>query len=71
MNEVFGCGLYRGPSQRNRLNKTGYGNAAGQRLHRNGKDCTIGGYAAIKFRAQEAACKDCPLRTKCLRKPQT
>lgn len=44
---------------------------AGQRLHRNGKDCTIGGYAAIKFRAPEAACKDCPLRTRCLRKPQT
>jgi len=44
---------------------------AGQRLYRNGKDCTIGGYAAIKFRAPEAACKDCPLRTKCLRKPHT
>jgi transposase len=44
---------------------------AGQRLHRNGKDCTIGGYAAIKFRAPEAACKGCPLRTKCLRKPDT
>lgn len=44
---------------------------SGQRLHRNGKDCTIGGYAAIKFRAPETACKDCPLRTKCLRKPNT
>jgi hypothetical protein len=44
---------------------------AGKRLHRNGKDCTIGGYAAIKFRAPEAACQGCPLRTKCLRKPQT
>jgi hypothetical protein len=44
---------------------------AGKRLHRNGKDCTIGGYAAIKLRASEAACKGCPLRTKCLRNPQT
>jgi transposase len=43
---------------------------AGKRLHRNGKDCTIGGYAAIKFRAPDSACKDCSLRTKCLRKPQ-
>ncbi len=24
MNEVYGCGLYIGPSQRNRLNKTDY-----------------------------------------------
>ena len=39
--------------------------------HRNGKGCTIGGYAAIKFRAPEAACNGCPLRTKCLRKPDT
>lgn len=44
---------------------------AGKRLYRNGKDCTIGGYAAIKFRAPEGICKDCPLRTTCLRKPQT
>jgi hypothetical protein len=44
---------------------------AGQRLHRNGKDCIIGGYTAIKFRAPAAACKGCPLRTKCLRKPQS
>ncbi|EIL97487.1 IS4 family transposase, partial [Rhodanobacter denitrificans] len=44
---------------------------AGKRLHRNGKDCTIGGYAAIKFRAPDGACKDCPLRAKCLRKPET
>lgn len=44
---------------------------AGQRLHRNGRDCTIRGYAAIKFRAPDAACKACPLRTQCLRSPQT
>lgn len=44
---------------------------AGKTLHRNGNDCTIGGYRAIKFRAPIAACKDCPLRSKCLRKPDT
>lgn len=44
---------------------------AGKKLHRNGGDCTIGGYAAIKFRAPASACRDCPLRTKCLRKPDT
>jgi len=44
---------------------------AGQRLHRNGKDCTINGYAAIKFRASPSTCRDCALRQQCLRKPQT
>jgi len=44
---------------------------AGRKLYRNGGDCTIGGYAAIKFRAPVEACKDCPLRIKCLRKPDT
>jgi transposase len=44
---------------------------AGKTLHRNGRDCTIGGYRAIKFRAPVSACADCPLRTKCLRKPET
>ena len=42
---------------------------AGKKLYRNGKDCTIGGYTAIKFRAPESACKHCTLRTQCLRKP--
>ena len=44
---------------------------AGKTLHRNGRNCTIGGYAAIKFRAPTQACKDCALRTQCLRKPET
>lgn len=44
---------------------------AGKTLYRNGKHCTIGGYAAIKFRAPASACKDCALRTQCLRKPDT
>ena len=42
---------------------------AGQRLYRNGKGCAINQYAAIKFRAPLSACKDCALRTQCLRKP--
>lgn len=44
---------------------------AGQRLYRNGKDCTIGAYRATKFRAPESACTNCALRTQCLRKPDT
>jgi transposase len=44
---------------------------AGKVLHRNGSACTIGAYRAIKFRAPVSACKDCPLRAKCLRKPDT
>lgn len=42
---------------------------AGKTLYRNGKACTIGNYAAIKFRAPISACKGCSLRTQCLRKP--
>lgn len=42
---------------------------AGQKLHRNGGDCKIGSYVAVKFRAPESACSDCTMRTKCLRKP--
>jgi transposase len=44
---------------------------AGQRLHRNGADCKVGNYRAIKFRAAASACRDCALRTKCLRSPTT
>ena len=44
---------------------------AGKRLYRNGKECNIGGYAAIKFRAPISACSDCALRMQCLRKPDT
>jgi transposase len=44
---------------------------AGQRLYRNGKDCTIGDYHATKFRAPIGACADCALRAQCLRKPTT
>ena len=44
---------------------------AGKTLYRNGKNCTIGGYDAIKFRAPTSACTDCALRTQCLRKPES
>jgi hypothetical protein len=44
---------------------------AGKRLYRNGKDCTMDGYRAIKFHAPESACDDCALRAKYLRKPDT
>jgi len=44
---------------------------AGQRLYRNGKDCTVGDYQAVKFRAPTGACSGCSLREQCLRNPQT
>lgn len=44
---------------------------AGQRLHRNGKACNVGKYYALKFRAPDSACKNCPLRTQCLRRPDS
>jgi transposase len=44
---------------------------AGRSLYRNGRDCTIRGYRAIKFRAPVSACATCPLRAQCLRKPDT
>ena len=42
-----------------------------ERLYRNGKDCTIGGYHATKFRAPASACANCTMRNQCLRKPDT
>ena len=44
---------------------------AGKRLYRNGAECNIGAYTAIKFRAPASACGDCELRKQCLRKPGT
>lgn len=44
---------------------------AGQRLYRNGKDCTVGGYHAVKFRAPIGSCSTCELRGQCLRNPDT
>ena len=44
---------------------------AGKTLYRNGKDCTIGGYTAVKFRGAQQDCVPCPKRNSCLRKPET
>jgi Transposase DDE domain len=43
---------------------------AGKRLYRNGGNCNIGGSKAIKFTGAQRDCKNCPLRTQCLRHPQ-
>jgi len=42
---------------------------AGQRLYRNGKDCTVGEYQAVRIRAPISACSGCALRAQCLRNP--
>jgi transposase len=44
---------------------------AGKTLYRNGKNCTIRGYSAVKFRGALKDCGFCPLRIHCLRKPET
>lgn len=42
---------------------------AGKRLYRNGSNCTIGGYAAMKFTGAQQDCVPCARRHDCLRKP--
>ena len=44
---------------------------AGKRLYGNGKDCTIKGHAAVKFKGAKQDCLPCALRAQCLRKPET
>ena len=44
---------------------------AGKTLHRNGKDCMIGDYHAVKFRGAQRDCVPCEHRQRCLRKPDT
>ena len=44
---------------------------AGKKLYRNGGNCTINGSAAVKFRGALKDCGSCPLRARCLRKPET
>ena len=44
---------------------------AGKTLYRNGKDCTIGHYHAVKFRGAQRDCVPCDHRRRCLRKPDT
>ena len=43
---------------------------AGKRLYRNGNNCNIGGYRAVKFTSAKRDCEKCPLRAQCLRHPQ-
>lgn len=42
---------------------------AGKQLYSNGKDCTIKGYAAVKFHGAKRDCGPCHLRAQCLRNP--
>jgi transposase len=42
---------------------------AGKRLYRNGRHCDVNGYEAIRFRGNKSDCRDCALRTRCLRHP--
>jgi len=43
---------------------------AGKRLYASGRDSTVRGYRAMKFKGAKRDCGACPLRTRCLRKPQ-
>lgn len=43
---------------------------AGKRLYRNGRNVTIKGYAGVKFQAAKRDCRNCPLRSRCLRHPE-
>lgn len=42
---------------------------AGKKLYRTGSNCTINGYAAIKFQGAQRDCLPCSHRDKCLRTP--
>lgn len=42
---------------------------AGHSLYSNGSNVFFNGYAAVKFRAPKSVCKDCELRSRCLRQP--
>ncbi len=42
---------------------------AGNELYQAGKDMPFNGYRAARFKAPITACRNCPLRAKCLRKP--
>lgn len=43
---------------------------AGKKLYRNGSNCVIRGFAAIKFQGSKAACVPCTHRDRCLRDSQ-
>ena len=42
---------------------------AGKPLYRNGSNCWIGGYEAVKFQGPKMHCEPCAQRDKCLRHP--
>jgi len=42
---------------------------AGKKLYRSGANCNIDGRRAIKFKAAQSSCANCPLRQRCLREP--
>lgn len=42
---------------------------AGKSLYSNGSNVFFNGYAAVKFRAPKSACRDCELRSRCLKYP--
>lgn len=44
---------------------------AGKRLYGSGRDSTVRGYRAMKFKGARRDCLQCPLRANCLRKPAT
>ena len=44
---------------------------AGHGLYKNGKAYECHGYTAVSYKAPKRACRDCPLRAKCLRHPHT
>jgi len=44
---------------------------AGHGLYKNGNAYECHGYTAISYKAPKRACRDCPLRAKCLRHPHT
>ena len=43
---------------------------AGKTLYGNGSDCTINGYAAVRYRGALRDCVPCELRRRCLRTPE-
>lgn len=44
---------------------------AGKRLYRNGRHHNLNGFEALKFTGAKRDCMRCPLRERCLRKPQS
>ena len=44
---------------------------AGKRLYASGRDSTVRGYKAMKFKGTVRDCAACPMRARCLRKPET